>query len=188
MEGLLISIIVPIAIPIVFSIFFAKGKKEENKFKYDRVYVVRTSKAIKNFFVGWMIVCLMSSLVIPILCITDPEKTTIGAVIGISSVIILFFGLGLFGYLYTKFNYSVVKESSIIIKKWNKEKCVSFDDIKYVSSLELYSNIAAYDKDFNCLFAYDQTFICIDRLISDLKKINAIEIKGNINDYKKNIK
>ena len=54
MDELLISIIVPIAIPIVFSIFFAKGKKEENKFKYDRVYVVRTSKAIKSFFVGWM--------------------------------------------------------------------------------------------------------------------------------------
>jgi len=76
MESLLIAIIVPIVLPIVFVFFYRKKDKEEAKLNTNGKYIVRVTSSIRHFFFGWMILCLLGSLIIPIMCIVDKANTT----------------------------------------------------------------------------------------------------------------
>lgn len=180
MESLLIAIIVPIVLPIVFGFFYRKKDKEEAKLNTNGKYIVRVTSSIRHFFLGWMILCLLGSLIIPIMCIVDKANTTVYIVLIASGVILFFFLLGFLGYAISKWNYLIVEENRIIKVKGFKKDIIEINRIKYISSFDVgFGSLIAYDENYVPLFEIDGSFVGITNLKADLSSMNLKSITRN---------
>ena len=180
MESFLIAIIVLIVLPIVFGFFYRKKDKEEAKLNTNGKYIVRVTSSIRYFFLGWMILCLLGSLIIPIMCIVDKANATVYIVLIASGVILFFFLLGFLGYAISKWNYLIVEENRIIKVKGFKKEIIEINRIKYISSFDVgFGSLIAYDENYVPLFEIDGSFVGITNLKDDLSSMNLKSITRN---------
>lgn len=163
-----ISVIVINVIFLIGAFIYEKIKKiEEKKIKESSNFTVKMSVGIKILFGGWVVVCYIFMIMLLFLQISDNDLT---AFIISESIVFVFLLLGLFGYIYAKTSYVIVKNDSLIINKFPKKRIkLLYEDIGYFSAN--YS-LSCFDKNGIPILTLDHLYVGIERLT------NLIERKG----------
>jgi hypothetical protein len=135
-EHIITGIAISIILPIVYGLFYTIKEKEEKKISYGSEFTVKTSKGLILFFLIWMIICFLGMIggVVLLLALEEPNENLIFCIIEIVSLV--FFLLGGLGFAIGKYNYLVVKEEGIYIKKmFKKDTLVKYSDITYINRI-----------------------------------------------------
>ncbi len=171
MEYIIIAIATMLILPLVFSSFYAGARREEAKIVGEFDFKITGSKGLRLFFLIWAIVCFlgMTALFIYNLFVPFWEALVISEIF-----ILAFGGLGLFGYIYLKGNYVVVKEEHLIIKKLFKQSfIVKYEDIAYSNcfgaSKKIIGGYEFLDKDGVRLFSCEFASVGINKLANILR-------------------
>ena len=102
-ETMLTSLIIAVALPIVFSVFWFFKVREEKKARSGESIRTRPPKLLSAFFLGFALLVLCGGIAgIIYCCITDSDNTTASKVIIISIFVAVFSAIGFFGYVYKR--------------------------------------------------------------------------------------
>ena len=169
--GIVMSIIISIILPIVHALFYRIKEKEDKKITYGSEFVVKTSNSLNIFFLIWMIICFLGMVgaVVFVFTTKEPNKTKIFWIIEI--LFLIFFLLGSLGFFIGKFNYLVVKNEGIYIKKlFKKDKLIKYTDITYVNYNSVgFGQVSCYNADGIPLFSVDKYHLGADKLYAKLR-------------------
>ena len=157
MEDFIISIIICITLPLLFSLIYRlkeREEKKEKKLRNDNIFYVKHSKTFLIIFLSFMIMLFVGMVVIAILPIIYDEPNKKAVIIG-EIVCAFFFSLSFLGFAISKFDYLIVKENCIIKKQlFKKTSIFSYYDIVYVSSNTFgFGEVTGYDIDGIPLFS-----------------------------------
>ena len=171
MEHIITGIAISIILPIVYGWFYTIKEKEEKKISYGAEFTVKTSKGLILFFLIWMIFCFLGMIggVVLLLALEEPNENRIFWIIEIISLV--FFLLGGLGFAIGKYNYLVVKEEGIYIKKmFKKDTLVKYSDITYINSHSFgFGQVSCYDSNGIPLFEVDQYHLGVEQLDNKLR-------------------
>lgn len=171
MEDIITGIAILIILPIAYGLFYNLKEKEEKKIIYGAEFTVKSSKAITKFFFIWMVICLsgMIGAVVFLIVSEDPNKNQIFWII--EALLLIFLILGALGFAICKFNYLVIKENGIYVKKmFKKDKLIKYSDITYINSNSIgFGQVSAYDSNGIPLFEVDQYHLGVDQLDNKLR-------------------
>ena len=159
-ETLLISLLIVIILPIVFSLFWFFKVRGEKKISSQGVIRTRPPKIVSGFFLGFAFLVLSGGIAAIIYCcITDNENTTATIVIIISVCILLFSAIGFFGYAFVRFNYVVADTEGILAYRlFRKKRYYRYEDISCFQdtiNLGMMGGLIGYDKDNVKIFAIE---------------------------------
>ncbi|MDE7453244.1 MAG: hypothetical protein K2N22_02425 [Clostridia bacterium] len=163
-ESILISLLIAIILPVVFSVFGLFKVLEEKKLPTADTIRTRPPKILSGFFLGFALLVLCGGIAGIIYCsITDSENTTALGVIVISLCVGIFSGLGFFGYAWVRFNYVVAdKEGVLAYRLFRKKKYYRYEEIGWfqdTTSLGMMGSLVGYDKNNNKIFAIEALHI-----------------------------
>ena len=171
MENITIVIAITIILPIVYGLFYNLKEKEEKKIIYGAEFTVKSSKVITLFFFIWMVICLLGMIGTVIFVITteEPNKNQMFWIMEI--LLLIFFLLGALGFFVCKYNYLVIKENGIYVKKmFKKDKLIKYSDITYISNNSFgFGQLSVYDSNGIPLFEIDHYHLGIEQLDNKLR-------------------
>ena len=171
MEHIITGIAISIILPIVYGWICTIKEKEEKKISYGAEFTVKTSNGFILFFLIWVIICFLGMIggVVLILALEEPNEKRIFWIIEIISLV--FFLLGGLGFVIGKYNYLVVKEEGIYIKKmFKKDTLVKYSDITYINSHSFgFGQVSCYDSNGIPLFEVDQYHLGVEQLDNKLR-------------------
>ena len=135
--------------------------------------MLKPTKPVTMLFLGWIILCFIGIIIFIIFQIKDPIKD-IGLLVVFLLLIIIFLSFGFGGYIHMKYNYFIVKDDRIIIKKGRKTSIVLFKDIIYFSANHTsYGGIECYNENGFLLLIVSNFYVGVEKLESILKKLNV---------------
>lgn len=163
-ETLLISLLIAIVLPVVFSFFWFFKVRGEKKISDQETIRTRPSKTLSGFFLGFAILVLIGGIAgIIYCCLTDAENTTALAVIILSVCIAIFSAIGFFGYAYIRFNYVVADAEGILAYRlFRKKRYYRYEEIAYFEdtiSMGMMGGLIGYDKNGKKIFAIEALHI-----------------------------
>ena len=171
MENITIVIAITIILPIVYGLFYNLKEKEEKKIIYGAEFTVKSSKVITLYFFIWMVICLLGMIGTVIFVITteEPNKNQMFWIMEI--LLLIFFLLGALGFFVCKYNYLVIKENGIYVKKmFKKDKLIKYSDITYISNNSFgFGQLSVYDSNGIPLFEIDHYHLGIEQLDNKLR-------------------
>ena len=163
------SLLFPILFSLVWAMLFFFIRKEEKKNTYDVVFRVQAARTVRLFFIIFSVLIVAGMVAIAVLAFFAPNPT--GFLIG-EGVLAFFATLGIFGYVYTRFNYCVVAEDHLLlVKLFGKNREVPFEKIAYISAYDAgFGNLRGYDENGIPLFAFDHTDVGVAELENRLRE------------------
>lgn len=162
---------------ILFEIFssLAEGvlslfvHKEKEKHPDTATHRVQTTRTVRLFFIIFSAITLAGMIAVAILAFFDPNP--VGFLIA-EGVLAFFAALGIFGYVYTRFNYYVVAEDHLLlVRLFAKNRRIPFESIAYFSYNAEMGNMIAFDENGIPLFGFDYTYMGVDALAKRLRKL-----------------
>ena len=163
------SLLFPILFTIASGILFLFLRKEEKKNTYDAVFRVQAARTVRLFFIIFSAITLAGMIAVAILAFFDPNP--VGFLIA-EGVLAFFAALGIFGYVYTRFNYCIVAEDHLLlVKLWGKNRVIPFESIAYISYVAELGNLGGFDENGIPLFGFDYTYMGVDALAKRLRKL-----------------
>jgi hypothetical protein len=187
MEEILTSIALLIVLPIVYGLFYRLKEAEEKRITYDSVFTVKMNKGILAFFFIWMVICF-AAMVLVLFLFAKEAPNRISAFWVSECVCFAFFTAGAIGFLMGKFNYLVVDNEGIIIKKlFQKPRMIQYSDISYIYHFD---GVSCYDADGIPLLSADHFHVGADRLYAFLqeKGYPSLPVPYPSEDMKNNIR
>lgn len=163
-ETLLISLLIVVILPIVFSFFWFFKVRGEKKISSQDVIRTRPPKVLSGFFLGFALFVLLGGIAALIYCcITDSEHTTIPGVITLSVCIGAFSVLGFFSFAYVRFNYVVVDTAGVLVcRLFRKKRYYRYDEIdsfQDTTNLGIMGGLIGYYKNNKKIFAIEAVHI-----------------------------
>ena len=169
-------IIIPIAITIVFSIFWRNKITAEKKLSNENTIRTRPPKILSVFFLGIALVAVCGGI---ILCIINKDNKT--NLLSIILLICMFAFLGFFGYAWVRFNYVVIDGDNIMVYRlFQKKKLYCFDEIAFfkdTTHLGISGGLICYNKDKKKVFSVEAIHIGVSLIIHRLREKNIVEIQ-----------
>ena len=163
------SLLFPILFSLVWAVLFFFIRKEEKKNTYDSVFRVQAARTVRLFFIIFSVPIVAGMVAIAVLAFFAPNPT--GFLIG-EGVLAFFAALGIFGYVYTRFNYCVVAEDHLLlVKLFGKKREIPFVKIAYISAYDAgFGNLSGYDENGIPLFGFDHTDVGVAELEKRLRE------------------
>ena len=150
----------------VLSLFVHKEKEKHPGTATNRVQTTRT---VRLFFILWSAITVSCMVAIAVWAFFEPDPLPPLIVEG---VLAFFAALGIFGYVYTRFNYCIVAEDHLmLVKLWGKNRVIPFESIAYISYVAELGNLGGFDENGIPLFGFDYTYMGVDALAKRLRKL-----------------
>ena len=163
-ETMLTSLIIAVALPIVFSVFWFFKVREEKKARSGESIRTRPPKLLSAFFLGFALLVLCGGIAgIIYFCITDSDNTTASKVIIISIFVAVFSAMGFFGYVLVRFNYVIADAEGVLAYRlFRKKRYYRYEEIGcFQDTIEMgmMGGLIGYDKDDKKIFAIEAVHI-----------------------------
>lgn len=162
-ESLILTFSLIFVLSVGSTVLFALKNRGDKKLKNGTVktYVPKT---LQGFFLGFAIFVFFGGAAGIIYCaITDPEHTTAGFVAMIVICILLFSGLGLFGFLYVRMNYVVATDEGIEAHRlFRKTKFYRYEEIsgfRDTTEQGMMGGLEGFDAEGKKIFAIEAVSI-----------------------------
>lgn len=151
---------------VVLSFFVHKEKEKHPGTATNRVQTTRT---VRLFFILWSAITVSGMIAVAVWAFFEPDPLPPLIVEG---VLAFFAALGIFGYVYTRFNYCIVAEDHLLlVRLFAKNRRIPFESIAYLSYNAEMENMSAFDKNGIPLFGFDYTYMGVDALAKRLRKL-----------------
>lgn len=152
-----------LAICVFSSLLFVLKKRGDKRLK-DGVIRTYVPKTLQGFFLGFAIFVFFGGAAGIIYCaITDPEHTTAGFVAMIVICILLFSGLGLFGFLFVNLNFVVATDEGIEAHRlFRKTKFYRYEEIggfRDTTEQGMMGGLEGFDAEGKKIFAIEAVSI-----------------------------
>ncbi|MDE5547543.1 MAG: hypothetical protein K2J30_00885 [Clostridia bacterium] len=172
-----------ITIAIAFAIFWFFKVRGEKKLPPEGVIKTRPPKALSGFFLGFAILVLVGGTAgIIYCCITDSENTTASIVVIFSLCVVVFSGIGFFGYAWVRFNYLVADNEGIYVYRlFRKERYYRYEEIGAFQDTiwqGMIGVLKGYDKNNKKIFAIEAVHIGATAIAQRLREHGIVERGG----------
>lgn len=179
-------------LPMVYGIFYYLKEKEEKKISYGSEFTVKMNKGILLFFFIWMMICFLGMIaaVVLLIALEDPNENQMFWFLEV--ICLSFFLLGAVGFSICKYNYLVVKDDGIIVKKmFRKSLIIKYSDITYINSnSSALGGVSCFNSDGIPLLSVDHFYVGVEKLDSALRNKGYMLLPNPYpsEDMKKNAK
>lgn len=163
------ALLFPILLSLVWAVLFSLVRREDAKHTGEGVFRVQTARAIRVFFAVFSAIVMAGMVAVAILAFVSLNTT---AFLIAEGVLAAFAGLGIFGYVHTKFTYCVVHEDHLLrVRLFGKNHVIPFERIAYILSYgEGFGNLSGFDANGIPLFGFDHTEVGVEALETRLRE------------------
>lgn len=171
MAGIITIIAISIVIPVAMAAFEFCRRREEKRIRGASDLKIKVTKPLVVFFMCFMALSFAAMIGVGIWAIYDTPMS-VHMLVAAEIIIFVFLLISAIGYVFTAFDYVVLKDDGVIVKRpFKKLRKVDYSQIIYFSNSPVaFDGVSCYDRTGVPLFTMSNMHVGIDKLVEVLKQ------------------